>query len=75
MHESPIKDRLIVASPKSAMKPLPRTVTSIFRLHFRQMEHIMTNKGFLQVIFTGNFFTGNFYRFFILLIIVMVFSG
>ena len=37
------------------MKPLPKTVISIFRLLFRQIEHIMTNKRFLQVIFTGNF--------------------
>ena len=62
MHQSLIKARLIVASPKSAMKPLPKTVISIFRLLFRQIEHIMTNKHFLQVIFTGNFlqviFTG-----------------
>ena len=70
MHKSPIKARLTEASHKSSMKPLPKTVISVFRLLFRQIEHIMINKLLLQGIFTGNF-----YRFFTLLITVMVFSG
>ena len=36
MHKNPIKPRFIIASPKSSIKPLPRTITSIFRLFFRQ---------------------------------------
>ena len=46
MHKSPIKARFIIASPKSSIKPLARTITSIFRLFFR---HIMISVG----IFTG----------------------
>ena len=33
-----IKARFIIASPKSSIKPLARTIMSVFRLFFRQME-------------------------------------
>ena len=38
MHKNPIKARFIIASPKSSLKPLASTVTSIFRLFFRQIQ-------------------------------------
>ena len=34
MHKNPTKARFIIASPKSSIKPLARTITSIFRLLF-----------------------------------------
>ena len=48
MHKNPIKARFITASPKSSIKPLASTMTSIFRLFFRQIQTY--NKGRL---FTG----------------------
>ena len=38
LHKNPIKARLIKASPKSSIKPLARSGTSIFRLFFRQIQ-------------------------------------
>ena len=38
MHKNPTKARFIIASPKSSIRPLVRTITSIFRLFFRQMQ-------------------------------------
>ena len=38
LHENPIKARLIKASPKSSIKPLARSITSVFRLFFRQIQ-------------------------------------
>ena len=38
MHKNPIKARFIIASPKSSIKPLARTITSVFRLFFRQIQ-------------------------------------
>ena len=36
--KNPIKARFIVASPESSIKPLARTIASIFRLSFRQIQ-------------------------------------
>ena len=38
MHKNPIKARFIIVSPKSSIKPLARTITSVFRLFFRQIQ-------------------------------------
>ena len=38
MHKNPIKATFIIACPKSSIKPLARTITSIFRLFFRQIQ-------------------------------------
>ena len=38
MHKNPIKARFIIASPKSSIKPLARTITSVFRSFFRQIQ-------------------------------------
>ena len=38
MHKNPIKARFIIASPKSSIKPLAKTLTSVFRLFFRQIQ-------------------------------------
>ena len=38
MHKNPIKARFIIASAKSSIKPLTRTITSVFRLFFRQIQ-------------------------------------
>ena len=38
MHKNPIKARFIIASPKPSIIPLARTITSIFRLFFRQIQ-------------------------------------
>ena len=39
IHKNPIKARLIIASPKSSIKPLARTTTSVLRLFFfRQIQ-------------------------------------
>ena len=40
MHKNPIKDRFIIASPKSSIKPLARTITSIFGLFFQANTNI-----------------------------------
>ena len=37
-HKNLIKARFIIASSKSSIKPLVRTITSIFRLFFRQVQ-------------------------------------
>ena len=37
-YKNPIKARFFIASPKSSIKPLARTVTSVFRLFFRQIQ-------------------------------------
>ena len=37
-HENPIKARFIIASPTYSIKPLARTITSIFRLFFGQIQ-------------------------------------
>ena len=46
MHKNPIKTRFIIASPKSSMKYLARTTTSIFRLFFRQIQTYNNNCRF-----------------------------
>ena len=38
MHKNPIKARFIIASPKSSIKPFDGSVTSIFRLFFREIQ-------------------------------------
>ena len=38
MYKNPIKARFIIASPKPSIKPLARTITSIFCLLFRQIQ-------------------------------------
>ena len=38
MHKIPIKTRFIIVSPKYSIKPLARTITSILRLLFRQIQ-------------------------------------
>ena len=38
MHKNPIKARFIIASPKFSVKHLAKTITSIFRLFFRQIH-------------------------------------
>ena len=38
MHKNAIKARFIIAALKSSIKPLGRTITSIFRLFFRQEQ-------------------------------------
>ena len=38
MHKSPIKARLVIASLKSSVKHLARTITSVFHLFFRQIQ-------------------------------------
>ena len=38
MHNSPIKARFIIESPKSSIKPLSQAITSAFRLFYRQIE-------------------------------------
>ena len=49
MHKNPIKARFIIVSPKSSIKPLARTITSIFVCFLDKHKHIMINVGF----FTG----------------------
>ena len=54
LHKNPIKARFIIASSKSSIKSLSRTVTSIFRCFVDKYKHKMTNVGFLQaLIFFG----------------------
>ena len=38
MHKNPIKARFIKVSPKSSIRSLARTITSVFRLFFRQIQ-------------------------------------
>ena len=38
MHKNPIKARFTIASHKSSIKPLARTITSVFCLSFRQIQ-------------------------------------
>ena len=49
MHKNPLKARFIIAPPKSSIKPLARTITSVFRLFFRQIQTFDAKCGF----FTG----------------------
>ena len=49
MHKNPIKARFITASPKSSIKPLASTMTSIFRLFSDKYKHII-RVGFLLVL-------------------------
>ena len=49
MDKNPIKARFIIASLKSSIKPLVRTITSIFLLFFRQIQTYNDK---------GRFFTG-----------------
>ena len=37
-HKNRLKARFIIAFPKSSIKPLARTITSVFRLFFRQIQ-------------------------------------
>ena len=48
MHKNPIKGRFIIASPKSSIKPLARTITSTFRFFLDKYKPIMISAGFLQ---------------------------
>ena len=50
MHKNPIKARFIIASPKSSIKPLARTITSIFVCFLDKYKHIMLSVGFLEVL-------------------------
>ena len=50
IHKNPIKARFIIASPKSSIKPLARTITSIFRLFFRQIQTYNDKCSFLQAL-------------------------
>ena len=50
MHKNPIKVRFIIASPKSSIKPLARTIMSVFRLILDKYKHIMISVGFIQVL-------------------------
>ena len=38
MYKNPVKARFIIASPKCFIKPFDRTITSMFRLVFRQIQ-------------------------------------
>ena len=49
MHKNPIKARFIIASPKSSIKPLARTIMSIV-CFLDKYKHIMISVGFLQVL-------------------------
>ena len=37
-HKTPIKERFIVASPVCSIKPLAKSLTSLFRVFFKQIE-------------------------------------
>ena len=50
MDKNPIKARFIIAFPKSSMKLLARTITSIFRLFLDRYKHIMISLGFSQAL-------------------------
>ena len=50
IHKNPIKARFIIVSPKSSIKPLARTITSIFVCFLDKHKHIMINVGFLQTL-------------------------
>ena len=45
MHKNPIKARFIIASPKSSIKPLARTITSILVCFLDKYKHIMISVG------------------------------
>ena len=51
MHKYPIKARFITVSLKSSIKPLVKTITSIFFFFFLdKYKHIMMSVSFLQVL-------------------------
>ena len=50
MHKNPTKARFIIASPKSSIKPLARTITSIFVCFLDKYKHIMISVGSLQAL-------------------------
>ena len=47
MHKNPIKSRFIIASPKSSIIPLARTITAVFHFFLDKYKHIMISVGFL----------------------------
>ena len=49
MHKNSIKARFIIASPKSSIKPLARTIRSVFHLVFGQIQTYTDQRSF----FTG----------------------
>ena len=49
MHKNSIKARFIIASPKSSIKPLARTIRSVFHLVFGQIQTYNDQRSF----FTG----------------------
>ena len=48
MRKNPIKDSLIIASPKLSIKPLEGTITLMFHLFLRQIQIIIINVDFLH---------------------------
>ena len=51
MHKNPIETRFIITSPKSSIKPLARTITSIFRFVFRKIQTYDNCRFFTDVNF------------------------
>ena len=39
LHKNPIKFRFIIAAPNCSVKPLVKTVTKLFKLFYKQIEH------------------------------------
>ena len=52
MYKNPINTRFFIVSPKSAIKPLARTITSVFRLPFIQIQTHRNNCRFVTRINT-----------------------
>ena len=48
MRKNPIKDSLIIASPRLSIKPLEGTITLMFHLFLRQIQIIIINVDFLH---------------------------
>ena len=48
MHKNPTKARFIVAAPKCSVKPLSKTVTSVFKLFFKQIESYNNKSKFFS---------------------------
>ena len=49
MHKGPIKAGFIIASPKSSVEPLARTIKSVFVCFLDKYKHVVIGVGFLQV--------------------------
>ena len=53
LHESPSKARCIIAAPKRFLKPLSKSITSVFKSVFKQIEGYNKQSSFFSGVKSG----------------------